>query len=77
MQLREFQANRARIPRAELMKYLGQWIAVSGDGRRIIAGHADLERLDALVIAAGEDPEHVALERVEYDDVYLGAAEHD
>ena len=77
MQLKEFQVNRARISRAELAKYRGQWIAISPDGRRIVAAHADLARLDSLIVAAGEDPENVALERVECDDVYLGAAERD
>ena len=51
-----------RIPHAELMKYRGQWIAVGPDGRRVVAGHADLEQLDSLVIAAGEDPETVAVD---------------
>jgi hypothetical protein len=59
------------------MKYRGQWIAISPDGQRVVAGHADLEQLDSLVIAAGEDPETVALEHVGSDDVYLGAAERD
>ena len=77
MQLQEFQANRARIPLAELIKYRGKWIAISPDGRRIVAGNADLATLDSLVAAAGENPENVALERVECDDVYLGAAERD
>jgi hypothetical protein len=72
-----FQANRARIPQSELTKYRGQWIAISPDGRRIVAGHADLEKLDSLIVAAGENPETVALEQVGTDDVYLGAAEHD
>jgi hypothetical protein len=69
MQWKQFQANRARIPLAELMKHRGQWIAISPDGGRIVAGHADLATLDALVVAAGENPENVALERVECDDV--------
>ncbi len=77
MQLKEFQANRARIPHCELLKHQGQWIAISPDGRRIIAGHADLAALDSLVVAAGEDPNNVGLERVECGDFYLGAAEHD
>lgn len=77
MLLREFQENRARIPLAELGKYRGQWVAISPDGRRIIAGNDDLAALDQLIVAAGEDPERVALERIECDDVYLGAAEHD
>ena len=77
MQLQEFQANRARIPLAEIMKHRGRWIAISSDGRRIVAADADLATLDSLVAAAGEDPENVALERIECDDVYLGAAERD
>ena len=77
MQLQEFQTNRARIPLAEIMKHRGQWIAISSDGRRIVAADADLATLDSLVAAAGEDPENVALERIECDDVYLGAAERD
>ena len=77
MLLREFQDNRGRIPVAELRKYRGQWVAISPDGRRIIAGSDDLVALDQLIVAAGEDPERVALERIECDDVYLGAAEHD
>jgi hypothetical protein len=71
----EYQDNRARFPLAELKKYQGQWVAFSLDGRRIVAGHEDLGMLDRLVIAAGEDPERVALERIELDDVCLGGAE--
>ena len=77
MQLKEFRANRVQIPRAEITKYRGQWVAISPDGRRIVAAHSDLATLDSLVVAAGEDPEHVALERIESDDVFLGAAERD
>ena len=77
MQLKQFQPNRGQIPPAERLKHRGQWIAISPDGGRIVAAHADLATLDSLVIAAGEDPETVAFERIESDDVHLGLAEHD
>jgi len=73
--LQEFRQNRANFPMAELMKYRGQWVAFSADGRRIIGGSQDLASLDKLVTAAGEDPELVALEHIEFDDSYLGGAE--
>lgn len=75
MNPQEYQDNRARLPLAELAKYQGQWVAFSLDGRRIIASSDDLAALDNLVVAAGEDPERVAYERIELDDVYLGGAE--
>ena len=71
----EYRENRARFPHAELAKHRGQWVAFSPDGRRIIAGSDDLAALDALVTTAGEDPEQVGLERIEFDDSYLGGAE--
>jgi hypothetical protein len=71
----EYRENRASFPLAELVKYDGQWVAFSLDGRRIIANSEDLATLDNLVVAAGEDPEQVALERIEFDDISLGGAE--
>ena len=75
--VQEFQMNGARFSAAELAKYRGQWVAFSADGRRIVASNEDLVALDSLLVAAGEDPEKIALERIECDDVCLGAAEHD
>jgi hypothetical protein len=72
---KEYFQNRAGFPLAELVNYRGQWVAFSLDGRRIIAGDADLAKLDQLVVEAGEDPEKVAFEHIEFDDVYLGDAE--
>ena len=70
-----YRDNRAEFPLAELVKCDGQWVAFSVDGRRIIAHSENLVALDKLVAAAGEDPEQVALERIELGDTYLGAAE--
>jgi hypothetical protein len=70
-----YRENRARFPLAELAKYDGQWVAFSLDGRRVIASSDDLATLDNLVVAAGVDPEQVALERIELDAIYLGGAD--
>ena len=75
MNPQEYLANRACFPHAVLAKYSGQWVAFSGDGRRIIASSDDLLTLDGLIVAAGEDPEKVALERIELEDTCLGGAE--
>ena len=48
----------------ELRKHRGHWIAFSPDGRRIVASSLTLANLDALVRAAGENPEEVLLERI-------------
>jgi hypothetical protein len=73
--LQDYRKNRASFPLYELAKYQGQWVAFSMDGRHIIAGCDDLGALDRLVLGAGEDPENVALERIELEDSYLGGAE--
>jgi len=73
--VRAYQENRARFPLRELAKYQGQWVAFSLDGARIIASSEDLITLDRLIIELGEDPEQVALERIDLDDVCLGGAE--
>lgn len=75
MNPQEYRENRAHLALAELVKYQGQWVAFSLDGRRILASSEDLATLDKLVLATGEDPERVAYERLELDDVYLGGAE--
>jgi hypothetical protein len=70
-----YRENRASIPLAQLRCYEGQWVAFSLDGSHIIAANEDLDALDGLVIAAGADPERVALERIELTDSFLGGAE--
>jgi hypothetical protein len=75
MSNKEYSENRAKMPVAELIKYEGNSVAFSADGMRIIASSPDLAALDALVIATGACPEHVALERIDFQDSCLGGAE--
>jgi hypothetical protein len=75
MDLKEYRHNRALFQLSELLKYNGRWVAFSVDGRRIIASSHDLGILDNLIVAAGENPEQVALDKNELEDEYLGGAE--
>jgi hypothetical protein len=63
-----FWANREKFPEEELLKYIGQWLAFSADGRTILASAEDLGELDAKLVAAGIDPQDVFFERVPADD---------
>jgi hypothetical protein len=75
MDMKLYLDNRRRWPRDELDRYQGQWVAFSLDGRGIVASSNDLATLDKLVLAAGGDPEQVALERIELEDIQLGGGE--
>ena len=70
-----YEQNRSKIPFAELQKYDGKWVAFRSDGSRVIASSDDLADLDARIIAAGEDPQTVGLERIEFEPVQIGGAE--
>jgi hypothetical protein len=72
MNPRAYRENHAKFLLPELAKYQGQWVAFSLDGARIIASSEDLGALDRLIIGLGENPEQVALERIDLDDVCLG-----
>jgi hypothetical protein len=69
--MQEYLNNRATFPLAELSKHRGEWIAWSPDGRRIVAGSPDLEALDDLVRAAGEDSEECSVEGIPDTDTVL------
>ncbi len=56
--------NRLAIPQEEWQRYLGQWIVLSSDSSRIIAGDPDPLRLDARIVELGENPEEVIFEFV-------------
>jgi hypothetical protein len=75
MDTRQLRKNRSAFPESELMKYRGQWVAFSGDGRRIVAAAPNLIELDALLRQMGEDPEQVALEFLDIDDGYVTGPE--
>lgn len=71
-----FQANRAKFSWEELRPYDGQWVGFSADGSRIVASAEDLADLDARIRAAGEDPQEVWLERIEFrQESEIGGAE--
>lgn len=72
---KNFEENRARFSLDDLKRYEGQWVAFSQDGSRIIAGNKDLLVLEKLIRAAGEEPGNVGLERIEFEDTYLGGAD--
>ncbi len=60
----EFRRNQSRVPRAELEKYNGQYVAWSADGSCILAADADPLRLDAFLCAAGYDPAMILVSRI-------------
>jgi len=64
IEINEFRRNQSRFPRAELESYNGQYVAWSPDGTRILAAHADLAQVDAMLIAAGYDPGEILVNRV-------------
>jgi Family of unknown function (DUF5678) len=66
--LSPFDRNRMAIPTAEWQKYVGQWVALSPDGSRIVAGDEDIGRLYDRIVAMGLDPAEVEFEGVEEPD---------
>jgi len=70
-----YEKNRARLPVEELRKYAGQWVAFSLDGSRILAAAATIADLDEHLLAAGQDPQTVALERIDFEDSFPGGSE--
>jgi hypothetical protein len=72
MDMQEYLKNRAAFSLEELARHRGEWVAWSPDGRRIVAGARDLEVLDDLVRAAGEDPEECPIEGIPDTDTILG-----
>ncbi len=64
IEINEFRRNQSRSPHEELEKYNGQFVAWSEDGTRILAAHADLAQVDAMLIAIGIYPGDVLISRV-------------
>jgi hypothetical protein len=73
----EYRTNRARFPHAELVPYLGSWVAFSGDGRRILARGETVEQLELQIAADGGNSQNVVMEWLPgaEEDSALGAGE--
>jgi hypothetical protein len=62
--INEFRRNQSRLPRAELERYNGQYVAWSPDGSRILVADPDPLRVDALLCAGGFDPAEILVSRI-------------
>lgn len=67
--------SRSEYSADDLRPYKGKWVAISEDGKRIVAAAESLAELDRLVVVAGEDPQAVGLERIELEESAVGGAE--
>jgi len=72
--LASYQANRASFPREELLRHLGDWVAFTRDGSRIVDSNPTLEGLEAQLRAAGREPQDYVYESVPTDDWICSAA---
>jgi hypothetical protein len=73
MDMQEYLKNRLQFPLAELAHYAGEYVAWNPDGTRIVASSRDLEVLEELLPAAGEDPEECVVEGIPDSDSVTGA----
>ena len=62
--MQEYLKNRGQFSVGELAKFAGRWVAWSPDGMRIVASSQDLDSLDAMIQATGEDPEQCPIEGI-------------
>ncbi len=72
MNMQEYVKNRQQFPMDELVKYRGAYVAWSPDGKRVVASSENLEGLDSLVRAAGEDPTECIVEGIPDTDSVIG-----
>ena len=74
---RDFRTNRAAFPKVELDSHQGQWVAFNAEGNRILARGNDIAQVEERLLAQGENPNEVALERIPSpeDDSLLGGQE--
>jgi hypothetical protein len=59
-----YDRNRQQLPAAELERCAGQWVAISGDGTRILAAADSVEDLTRELKARGIDQAAVVWERL-------------
>jgi hypothetical protein len=77
-ELSEYEQNRQLFTDEQLAPYDQQWVAITSDGKRIVAGGADLLELDRRIREAGEDPENVGLEFIDLSpEIWVGGVEFD
>ena len=72
MNMQEYLKNRVAFPLEELAKHRGEWLAWSPDGARIVAASRNPDALDAMILAAGEDPEECTIEGIPESDCVIG-----
>ena len=63
-----FGRNRQQIPPELLVPYAGQWVAISGDGTRILASGSDMDAVEQKLAELGIPANSVGLERIPADD---------
>jgi hypothetical protein len=72
MDMQTYLKNRIAFPADELARHRGEWIAWSPDGTHIVAASRHLDGLDALVRAAGAEPEECPIEGIPDTDCIVG-----
>ncbi len=73
--MKTYRQNRPKISAEEIRKHRGEWVAFSGDGRRIIASAPELTDLEKCLAAAGVDQRDVVFEQIPSTDTFIGGAE--
>ncbi len=71
--LEEYIRNRNQFPHEELAKYVGQHVAWSPDGTKILASDVDPLKVLAAIKALGYDPADTPIEDIPVEDTFLGA----
>lgn len=74
MSLEEFVNNRNAFPAEELNRYIGQHVAWSPDGTRILASDSDPLQVIRAVQALGYDPADTPIEDIPFEDCFAGGA---
>jgi len=62
--LAQYSRNRRNISQEVLAPFAGQWVAISGDGTRVLASGPDLETAEANLAALGVAGNTVGWERI-------------
>jgi hypothetical protein len=64
MDIKEYRENRRHVSWDALARHRGEWVAFGLDGKRVLAGDPDLERLGEALMAQGQDLQQVVFEYV-------------